>query len=126
MSYAFCQFSCMFAYISIITYIFILCTFIVLSGQNYRESTQSQPKIQSYCLKLIFQIVDFSSGNDLKFTYMHLQFQFFFGGYTPGPHNKRDGRGGKGWEGRGLDEPPPKTNPVYGPEGWGKIPNRTG
>jgi hypothetical protein len=49
----------------------------------------------------VFQIVDFSSINDLKFTYMHLQFQNSFSrGYTPGPHDKGEGRGRKGGERR--------------------------
>jgi hypothetical protein len=50
----------------------------------------------------LFQIVDFSSVNDLKFTYVHLQFQKFFRGYTPDSHFKVEGRGeeGKGGDGR--------------------------
>jgi hypothetical protein len=78
----------------------------------------------------VFQIVDFSSINDLKFTYVHLQFQIFFRGYNPRtPMIKgREGKGGegkerrgrKGGEGRGANEgmgwgEPPKTNPGYGP-----------
>jgi hypothetical protein len=66
----------------------------------------------------VFQIVDFSSGNDLKFTYVHLQFQNFSGVIPPDPIIKgRGGKGGEGGEGerRGWDEPP-KTNPVYGPD----------
>jgi hypothetical protein len=72
----------------------------------------------------VFHIVDFSSVNDLKFTYVHLQFQNFFRGLYPQTHiikgreGKRrgeEGKGGKGREGRGWDEPLPKTNPVYGP-----------
>jgi hypothetical protein len=48
----------------------------------------------------MFQIVDFSSINDLKFTYVRLQFQkFFSGGYTPGPPRLRGGEG-KGKEGK--------------------------
>jgi hypothetical protein len=59
---------------------------------------------------LVFQIVDFSSVNDLKFTYVHLQFQKFFPGVIPpDPHYKGEGRererrgreGGEGGEGRG-------------------------
>jgi hypothetical protein len=49
----------------------------------------------------VFQIVDFSSINDLKFTYVHLQFQNFFPGVIPpDPHDKGEGREGKGGEGR--------------------------
>jgi hypothetical protein len=45
----------------------------------------------------VFQIVDFSSVNDLKFTYVHLQFQkFFSGGYTPELHDKGEGRERRG------------------------------
>jgi hypothetical protein len=76
----------------------------------------------------VFQIVDFSSISDLKFTYVHLQFQFFFRGYNPrtpmikGGKGKA-GRGRKGGEGRERREAkegmgwgePPKTNPGYGP-----------
>jgi hypothetical protein len=57
---------------------------------------------------------------------MYLQFQNFFRGITPDPHNEGEGRGeekkggegrgGKGREGkRGERMNPPKTNPVYGP-----------
>jgi hypothetical protein len=83
---------------------------------------------------LVFQIVDFSSISDLKFTYVHLQFKKnSFRGYNPrtpmikGREGKRgegkerrqgkegkEGRGGelrKGWDGVN----PPKTNPGYGP-----------
>jgi hypothetical protein len=81
---------------------------------------------------LVFQIVDFSSISDLKFTYVHLQFQKFFRGYNPrtpmikgkegkggegrkGGKERREGRRGgeqwKGWDGVN----PPKTNPGYGP-----------
>jgi hypothetical protein len=49
----------------------------------------------------VFQTVDFSSGNDLKFTYVHLQFQNFFWSYTPDPHNKGEGK--EGGEGMGWD-----------------------
>jgi hypothetical protein len=42
----------------------------------------------------VFQIVDFSSVNDLKFTYVHLQLQNFFPGVIPpDPHDKAEGRG---------------------------------
>jgi hypothetical protein len=64
----------------------------------------------------VFRIVDFSSVNDLKFTYVHLQFKNFSRGLYPrNPIIK--GRGGKrrGKEGRDGDGMnPPKTNPVYG------------
>jgi hypothetical protein len=81
----------------------------------------------------VFQIVDFSSISDLKFTYVHLQFQkILSAGITPDPMIKgregkrgegkerrqgkegKEGRGGeqrKGWDGVN----PPKTNPGYGP-----------
>jgi hypothetical protein len=53
----------------------------------------------------VFQIVDFSYGNDLKFTYVHLQFQKNFPGIYPRtPMIKgRERKGGrrKGEEGRG-------------------------
>jgi hypothetical protein len=83
----------------------------------------------------VFQIVDFSSISDLKFTYVHLQFQKnSFRGYNPrtpmikGREGKR-GEGRKGGkerrgrkEGRGGEQRkgcdgvnPPKTNPGYGP-----------
>jgi hypothetical protein len=61
----------------------------------------------------VFQIVDFSSINDLKFTYVHLQFQKFFPGVIPpDPDDKGEGRerrggegkGGEGREGRGGEE----------------------
>jgi hypothetical protein len=72
----------------------------------------------------MFQIVDFSSINDLKFTYVHLQFhkKIFPGVIPPDPHDKGEGRGRermKGREGRkrrggerregrdGMGEPPP-------------------
>jgi hypothetical protein len=49
----------------------------------------------------MFQIVDFSSINDLKFTYVRLQFQKFFPGVIPpDPHDKGEGRGRKGGEGK--------------------------
>jgi hypothetical protein len=61
----------------------------------------------------VFQTVDFSSVNELKFTYVHLQFQNFFRGLYPWtPVIKGRGeeggeeRGGK--EGRGWDEPSKK------------------
>jgi hypothetical protein len=67
----------------------------------------------------VFQIVDFSSVNDLKFTYVHFQFPIFFRGYNPltpiikgrrGEGKREEGRGGegRGGEGRGWDggEPP--------------------
>jgi hypothetical protein len=85
----------------------------------------------------VFQIVDLSSINDLKFTYVYLQFKKNFSeGLYPGPHDKgkgrerrggegkggqgrgREGRGGKGRGGKGgmgWGEPRPKTNPDYGP-----------
>jgi hypothetical protein len=88
----------------------------------------------------MFQIVDFSSINDLKFTYVRLQFQKFFPGVIPpDPHDKGEGRGREGREGRGGEgrggegrggeggegrdginqdgvvNPPPNTNPGYGP-----------
>jgi hypothetical protein len=45
----------------------------------------------------VFQIVDFSSISDLKFTYVHLQFQkILFAGITLEPHDKGEGRGRKG------------------------------
>jgi hypothetical protein len=80
----------------------------------------------------VFQLEDFSSVNDLKFTYVHLQFQFFSGGYTPDPHDNGEGRERRrgegrekekrGGEGRGWDGlNPPKTNPVYGPVGYRSI-----
>jgi hypothetical protein len=55
----------------------------------------------------VFQIVDFSSVNDLKFTYVRLQFQKNFPGVIPpDPHDKREererrgeGKGGQGKEG---------------------------
>jgi hypothetical protein len=73
----------------------------------------------------VFQIVDFSSISDLKFTYVHLQFQkILFAGITPDPHDKGEGRekrggegkearkGGEGREGRGAKEG----------MGWGEPP----
>jgi hypothetical protein len=69
----------------------------------------------------VFQIADFSSVNDLKFIYVHLQFQNLFPGYNPwtpvikGWEWGKRGDGRKGREGMGWDEPP-KTNPVHGPE----------
>jgi hypothetical protein len=64
----------------------------------------------------VFQIVDFSSVNDLKVIYVHLKFQKFSGVIPRTPVIK--GRGGERREGerRGGDGMnPPKTNPVYGP-----------
>jgi hypothetical protein len=66
---------------------------------------------------LVFQVVDFSSENDLKFTNVHLQFQKIFPDFIPpDPHNKgegskrreREGKEGEGGrEGReGMGEPP--------------------
>jgi hypothetical protein len=68
----------------------------------------------------VFQIVDFSSVNDLKFTYAHLQFQKNFPGVIPpDPRDKgrkkggegkggegREGKGGMGWY--GVNPPPRK------------------
>jgi hypothetical protein len=54
----------------------------------------------------VFQVVDFNSVNDLKFTYVHLQFQFFSGVIPPDPVIKGrggEGRGGEGREERGRD-----------------------
>jgi hypothetical protein len=72
----------------------------------------------------VFQIVDFCSVNDLKFTYAHLQFQNYLPGVIPrtpvikGMGGKGRGRRGEegrdGREGRGWDESS-KTNSVYGP-----------
>jgi hypothetical protein len=70
----------------------------------------------------VFLIVDFSSVNDLKLTYVHLQFQFFSGVIPRTPVIKERGWKVRGWkggegmgrEGKGRDEAP-KTNPVYGP-----------
>jgi hypothetical protein len=74
---------------------------------------------------LVFQIVDFSSISDLKFTYVHLQFQkFFSAGITPDPHDKWEGRerregkerrqGKEGKEGRGGEQR----------KGWGEPPRK--
>jgi hypothetical protein len=53
----------------------------------------------------VFQIVDFSSINDLKFTYVRLQFQKIFSrGYTPDSHDKGEGRERRGGEGRREEE----------------------
>jgi hypothetical protein len=51
----------------------------------------------------MFQIADFSSINDLKFTYAScLQFQNFFPGVIPpDPHYKGEGGEGKGGEVKG-------------------------
>jgi hypothetical protein len=52
----------------------------------------------------MFQIVDFSSINDLKFTYVRLQFQKFFPGVIPpDPDDKGEGKGKEGKEGEGRD-----------------------
>jgi hypothetical protein len=77
----------------------------------------------------VFQIVDFSSVNDQKFSYVHLQFQKNFPGVIPrtpiikgrggegkgGQGKGGEGRGGEGREGSDGGEPPPKINPGYGP-----------
>jgi hypothetical protein len=64
----------------------------------------------------VFQIVDFSSISDLKFTYKHFQFQkILSAGITPDPHDKGEGKekwGGEGREGRGAKEG----------MGWGEPP----
>jgi hypothetical protein len=53
----------------------------------------------------VFQIVEFSSVNDLKFTYVRLQFQKFFPGVIPpDPHNKGEGRESRGGEGKEGEE----------------------
>jgi hypothetical protein len=44
----------------------------------------------------VFQIVDFGSGNDLKFTYVHLQFKKFPGVIPPDPIIKGRRREGMG------------------------------
>jgi hypothetical protein len=52
---------------------------------------------------MVFQIVDFSSISDLKFTYVHISnFKKFFRGYNPRtPMIKgREGKGGEGKERR--------------------------
>jgi hypothetical protein len=72
----------------------------------------------------VFQIVDFSSINDLKFIYMHLQFQkFFLELYSRTPMMKaKAGKGGEGREGReekggmGWGEPPENKSWLYGPD----------
>jgi hypothetical protein len=52
----------------------------------------------------VFQIVDFSSINYLKFTYVHLQFQNFFPGVIAYPRTPmKKGRGGKAGEGKGKE-----------------------
>jgi hypothetical protein len=56
-------------------------------------------------LKLGVSDFIYSSVNDLKLTYVHLQFKNFSGGYTPDPVIK-GGRGKGGREGPGWDEPP--------------------
>jgi hypothetical protein len=82
----------------------------------------------------VFQFVDFSSTNDLKFTYVRLKIQKNFRGLYPrtpiirggkgkegrGKEGKEgEGRGGKGREGKGgmgwVNPPPPNENPGYGP-----------
>jgi hypothetical protein len=84
----------------------------------------------------VFQIVDFSSISDLKFTYVHLQFQKnSFHGYNPrtpmikgregkrgerkerrqGKERKEGREGSKGRDGIWDGVNPPKTNPGYGP-----------
>jgi hypothetical protein len=60
----------------------------------------------------VFQIVDFSSVNDLKFTYVHLQFQKIFRGLYPRTPMIK-GRGGKGGEGKGKE-----GKEGEGREGW--------
>jgi hypothetical protein len=71
---------------------------------------------------LVFQIVDFSSINDLKFTYVHLQFQKFFPEVIPpDPHDKGEGRerrGGEGKRGEGRREG------IKGGMGWGEPPRK--
>jgi hypothetical protein len=50
----------------------------------------------------VFQIVDFSSMNDLKFTYVRLQFKKKISGVTPlDPHDKGEGRERRGEKGKG-------------------------
>jgi hypothetical protein len=48
----------------------------------------------------VFRSVDFCVQNELKFTYVHLQFQKFFRGLYPRTPVKK-GRGGEGGEGPG-------------------------
>jgi hypothetical protein len=83
----------------------------------------------------VFQFVDFSSTNDLKFTYVRLQIQKFFPGVTPpDPHYKGRGRERRGWKGREKEGKegerekegkegvnPRNTNPGYGPGGSAPI-----
>jgi hypothetical protein len=54
----------------------------------------------------VFQIVDFSSVNDLKFTYVHLQFQKFSRGLYPRApmHDEGEGRERRGGQGKGGKE----------------------
>jgi hypothetical protein len=67
----------------------------------------------------VFQIVDFSSINDLKFTYVHLQFKKIFPGVIPpDPHDKGEGRGGKEKEGKKGRE----GRGGKGGMGWGEPP----
>jgi hypothetical protein len=62
----------------------------------------------------VFQIEDFSSGYDLKFTYVHLQFQFFPGLYpTPIIKGREEEEGRERKRGDGMN--PSKTNHVCDP-----------
>jgi hypothetical protein len=67
---------------------------------------------------LVFQIVDFSSIKDLKFTYMHLQFQKMFRAYTPDPHDK--GEGENEGERKGKDSNGKESKEGEGREGEGR------
>jgi hypothetical protein len=71
----------------------------------------------------VFQIVDFSSISDLKFAYVHLQFQNFFRGYNPRtPMIKgREGKGGEGKERRQGKEGKEGRGAKEG-MGWGEPP----
>jgi hypothetical protein len=63
----------------------------------------------------VFQIVDFSSVNDFKYTYVYLHCNFF-GVIPPTPVIKGRGGEGRGMEGReGREGMNPKTNSVYCP-----------